>query len=115
MLEQLGPPGAVLNKRALRIPVELIEEGVDLALLGAEVEDGDASVTPLHLGSARQHLLAPGFGGLVEEGDELLLNDDVLDVGRECVVYRGEPASTDSSATETGRTIGIGEDIPRAW
>ena len=56
LLEQLGPPGAVLNKGALCISVELIEEGVNLALLGAEVEDGDVGMAPLHLGGAGQHL-----------------------------------------------------------
>ena len=115
LLEQFGPPGTVLNKGALCIPVKLVEEGVDLALLGAEVKDGDAGMAPLHFGGASQHLLAPGFGGLVKEGYELLLNNDVLDVRGECVVYRGEPVNMDSSATETWGIIGIGVDIPRAW
>ena len=71
LLEQSSPARTVFDKGALRIPVELVKEGVDLALLGAEVEDGDAGIAPLHLGGASQHLLAPSSRRRFLEGESL--------------------------------------------
>ena len=82
LVQELSPVRPLPDEGPLGIAVEFVEEAVDFALLCPEVEDGDGRMSAAHLGGAREDLSPPALGGLVKEGYELLLDDDVLHIQR---------------------------------
>lgn len=85
--------GSLSDEGPLGVAVEFVEEAVHFSFLCPEVENGDGSMSAAHLGSAREDLPLPSLGGFVEEGNELLLHDDILHIQGQRVVDGGEPAS----------------------
>lgn len=101
--EELFPAGALLDEGAFGVARELEQEGSDLRLFCLEVEGGHAGEPAEHLCGGCVRGPAPAGGDGVEEGREVVADEELLCVGGEGIVENKEPGGAVDNRTATGR------------
>lgn len=72
----------VLNKRALSVPLQLVEQTVDFHPLRFEVESWKTIMSSVKLRGMRKRLFKPDFFDLVQQGDKVFFYQLLLSISR---------------------------------
>lgn len=103
--KQLFPARAFFDEGSFGVTRQLEQEGSDFGLFGFEVQSGYASVPALHLCGRGGGPLLFVLGDGIQEGREVLLDEEMLGVGWETIINLEEPVCQQLD----NRTVGVCE------